>query len=108
MPLPPLTPLQFVVLEALLDGDRPGREIRDHLASRRIKKSGPAFYQMMARLEDAKFVNGRYDEKVIGGQMIRERHYQLLRDGVKAYRETVDFYRDPVLANEKRGIGYAR
>jgi hypothetical protein len=107
MPLPQLTHLQFAVIESLLNGDRAGHEIRDHLAKRGVNKSGPAFYQMMARLEDTKFVEGHYDERVIDGQMIRERRYKLLRNGEKAYSQTADFYRDAIFAKAKGVPGYA-
>jgi len=108
MPLPTLTHLQFLVIEALLNGDRAGHEIRDFLSSRQVNKTGPAFYQMMARLEDAEFVEGRYEENVIDGQMIRERHYHLLGDGAKAYSQTADFYRDAILLPPgERRLGHA-
>src|SRR5688572_25956137 len=92
MKLPDLSSLQFVVLGALLQGERSGQEIRDELAKQKLEKSGPAFYQAMSRLEDAKFVKGRYEEKMIGGQRIKERRYELTGSGERAWNQTRDFY----------------
>ena len=92
MPLPPVTPLQFAILEALLNGKRSGRQVRVALAAQKIKKSGPAFYQIMARLEDAKWVEGWYEQKIIDGQIIRERWYRILGRGIQALNTTREFY----------------
>ena len=92
MPLPPLTHLQFAVLDALGAQERSGREVRAALRERGIRKSGPGFYQLMARLEDAGFVKGWYDQKVIDGQIIKERRYKMLGAGAKAKDRTWDFY----------------
>lgn len=92
MPIPETTHLQFLVLGALLDGEQSGRYVRDKLAEAGHKKSGPAFYQFMARLEDMGFVEGRYEAKVVEGQPIKERVYTLTGDGVRAWEEVRDFY----------------
>jgi DNA-binding PadR family transcriptional regulator len=90
--MPTLTHLQFLILNALLDGERSGQEVRDALAAAKVRKSGSAFYQLMARLEDAKFVAGHYEQKTIDGQPIKERRYKLLAGGRRALAETRDFY----------------
>ena len=46
----------------------------------------------MARLEDARFVEGSYDEKVIDGQRIKERRYKITGQGIAAWEEVRDFY----------------
>src|SRR5688500_15649914 len=92
MPLPDITHLQFLVLGVLMDGEQSGRHIRDHLAEADEHKSGPAFYQMMARLEDGGFVKGWYDQKVVEGQIIKERRYKIVSAGVRAWENTRDFY----------------
>jgi DNA-binding PadR family transcriptional regulator len=92
MPLPELTHLQFLVLSILLDGERSGREVRERLTEAGETKSGPAFYQFMARLEDAGFVEGWYDQKVIDGQSIKERRYRIIGNGTKAWEDVRDFY----------------
>ena len=92
MRIPTLTHLQFLILNALLDGERSGQEVRDDLAAANVRKSGPAFYQLMARLEDAKFVAGHYEQKTIDGQPIKQRRYKLLAGGRQAHAETRDFY----------------
>lgn len=91
--LPTLTHLQFFVLTALVDAERSGLQLRELLEWAGEKKSGPAFYQMMARIEEAKYVKGRYSQKIIDGQIIRERHYKLLAAGKAARNQSLDFYR---------------
>src|SRR6185295_302840 len=85
--LPDITHLQFLVLDALTGAEQAGRDIRALLTSHGVRSSGPAFYQMMGRLEDAKLVEGWYDQKVVGGQHLKERRYRLTRRGVKAVDE---------------------
>ncbi len=92
MPLPELTHLQFAILACLMHGEQSGQHVRDELAKLRYRKSGPAFYQLMARLEDAGFVAGRYEQKTIDGQPVKERRYKLLAGGQRAYNATIEFY----------------
>ena len=107
MTVPELTHLQFLVISKLLNGECSGRNLREQLAKSKVKKSGPAFYQMMARLEDANLVEGWYDEKVVEGQMIRERKYKLKGHGRTAYDRIVRFYREHGLDGTQGGFGYA-
>jgi DNA-binding PadR family transcriptional regulator len=92
MPLPEITHLQYLVLGILADSEKSGREIRDHLAKEGEKKSGPAFYQFMSRLEEAKLLEGRYDQKVVEGQIIKERRYRITGSGMRAFDDTTNFY----------------
>ncbi len=92
MRIPELSHLQFVVLGAVLEAERTGREIRAELKRYRVRQSGPAFYQMMARLERADLVEGWYTQDVIEGQIIKERHYRITPAGTRAWRECRRFY----------------
>jgi len=47
---------------------------------------------MMAAMEDANVVSGWYEQQVVDGQIIRERHYKVLAAGRKAWVECRDFY----------------
>ena len=107
--IPDLTHLQFLVLGILRGGTRTGRHIRRVLAKHGITRTAPAFYQMMARLEDAAFVAGEYDQKIVAGQMIKERRYTLTATGETAWMETRTFYADAIEAygSGKRGIAHA-
>jgi DNA-binding PadR family transcriptional regulator len=89
--VPKLTFSQFLVLGLLLDGDCPGRKIRDELLKHGERKSGPAFYQAMARLEDAGFVKGRYQQITAGDQLVKERWYTITRDGIHTWNEAASF-----------------
>ena len=90
--LPSITHLQFLVLGLLLRDPQPGRRIRRHLATHGVRRTAPAFYQMMSRLEEAGLVRGWYDQKVVDGQIIKERHYKLTPPGATAWSDTRDFY----------------
>jgi DNA-binding PadR family transcriptional regulator len=104
--LPDITHLQFLVLMILLDGEKSGREVREELAEHGVKKSGPAFYQIMARLEDDKYVKGWYVEKVIDGQRIKERRYEITSAGVRACEHVRVFMAD-ALRGWKGGLANA-
>jgi len=92
MPLPDISHLQYLLLIALLDAERSGRDLRALLAEQGHKKSGPAFYQLMSRMEDAKLVKGRYETKMVEGQQIKERVYKVLASGVTAAESVHEFY----------------
>jgi DNA-binding PadR family transcriptional regulator len=101
--MPKLTHLQFLVVVEILGGATRGRLLRDRLKEAGVRQSGPAFYQMMAVLEDAGFISGWYEQQVIDSQIIRERHYRVLASGKKAAEESRDFYR----VVGRRGLGLA-
>ena len=92
--IPDVTHLQFLVLGLLRGGERPGRLVRRALAKHGVERTGPAFYQMMARLEDAGLVAGEYEQKVVDGQIIKERRYALTPRGDAAWTSTRAFYSD--------------
>jgi hypothetical protein len=58
---------------------------------------------MMATLEDAELVSGWYEQQVVDGQIIRERHYKVLANGRKAAEDSRTFYRSMA----QRGLGLA-
>lgn len=102
MGVPRITHLQFSVLAFLHGGEQPGKEVRAHLGELGMRRSGPAFYQLMSRLEDAGLVAGSYDQKVVDGQIIKERRYTVTEDGMDAWRSTRDFYVETIRAAEQR------
>ncbi len=91
MSLPRLSNLQILVLGALLHGELRGQNLRTRLKEFGVKKSGPSFYQLMARLEDAAFVSGRYVQEIVDGQIIRERVYRMEGEGRKAWAANREF-----------------
>ena len=88
---PKLSNLQFLVLGILRAGPQTGRDVRQELEQFEVRKSGPAFYQMMSRLEAAGFVSGWYSQEIVEGQIIRERHYELEAQGSGAWEHNRDF-----------------
>ena len=108
MKLPELSHLQFAVLGALLGGERRGLDLRRHLGQLRVRHSGPAFYQMMSRLEDAGLVEGWYTQKVVAGQIIKERNYTVTAAGRRAWNEARAFYLEQIrMAGAKEGLAHA-
>ena len=91
--LPPLTALQFLILGSIGGGKMRGAEVRERLKENGVHKSGPAFYQVMARLEEAKMVDGWYEQEVVAGQIIKQRWYRVTGQGERAHRRTLEFYR---------------
>ena len=75
--LPRVTHLQFLVLGVLRDGEQPGRLIRDTLAAYGVRRTAPAFYQLMARLARDGLVDGWYEQVTVGDQAVTERRYRL-------------------------------
>src|SRR3954454_16993059 len=94
--IPEITHLQFLVLGLLRSGAKIGRHLRRALARHGVRRTAPAFYQMMARLEDAGLVAGEYDKKVVDGQIIKERRYHLTPQGDTAWSATRAFYIDAI------------
>jgi DNA-binding PadR family transcriptional regulator len=106
MSLPTVTHLQFLVIVEILAGATRGRDLRERLKKAGVRQSGPAFYQMMASLEDNGFVSGWYEQQVIDSQILRERHYKVLAAGRKAAEASHDFYR--AINRRDLGLGYVR
>ena len=92
MPLPRLTHLQYLVVNELARQSAPGRAVRERLREAGVRQSGPAFYQLMAGLEDGGFVSGWYEQQIVDGQIIRERHYKVLAAGLRAVDDSRRFY----------------
>lgn len=90
--VPDLTHLQFLVLGVLHGGARPGRVVRAALAEYGVRRTAAAFYQLMARLERDRLVDGYYDSVVIGDQSVTERRYRITPEGAKLWAETRTFY----------------
>src|SRR5688500_856474 len=91
--IPPITHLQFLVLGCHVEGEQPGRAIRETIAAYGVRRSGPAFYQMMSRLERDRLLEGWYGQVTVGDQAVTERRYRIKPMGARLWRETSEFYR---------------
>ena len=92
MKIPKTTNLQSYVLGALCsESEITGKELRGKLTSAGCRKSSPAFYQLMSRLEEAGLVTGRYRSVEINGNKVRERVYKISSDGQRAAKQAADF-----------------
>jgi hypothetical protein len=92
MIFPEFSYLQILVIEAIGAGQVSGRDLRARPAEMGERKSGPAFYQLMSRLEEGRSVEGEYTQKVIDGQTFKERVYRVTGEGERATWETLAFY----------------
>ena len=102
--IPTLTHLQFAALSELIPGEISGADHREVLRARyRIRKSLPAYYQLMSRLEDAGFVKGFYRVEAVGEHTARTRWYRILGTGVRAINETRSFYAEAVAVRGRAG-----
>ena len=80
-----ITPLQYMVLGVISGAkSKPGAEIREKLRENGYWQSGPAFYQLMKRLEENDLVEGWYEEDMLDGERIRKRCYRLNGDAARA------------------------
>src|ERR1700719_1972156 len=90
--LPAITHLQFLVLGVLLSGEQSGRAIRRIIAGYGLRRSAPAFYQMMARMERDGMVEGWYEQVMAGDQAVTERRHRATASGSKLWPRTRAFY----------------
>jgi DNA-binding PadR family transcriptional regulator len=90
--IPRLTHQQFLVLGLLKEREQPGRVLRQAIAAHGVKRSAPAFYQLMARLERDRLVDGWYEQITTGDQAVTERRYRIRPPGAKLWAEARDFY----------------
>ena|ERR1051326_1774688 len=90
--LPGLTHLQFLVLGVLLSGQQSGRVIRQTIEKYGIRRSAPAFYQMMGRLERDGMVKGWYEQVKVGDQSVTERRYRTTAAGSRMWERAYAFY----------------
>ena len=107
MNFPTLSHDQVLVLECVGTSEVKGRHVREQLANNNRRKSGPAFYQMMSRMEEAGYVDGWYEQKIVEGQIIKERTYKMTGKGHRALTETLEYYRERLDRNPGFGGGLA-
>ena len=92
--LPSLTHLQYLVLGVLRGAEQPGRVLRQALAEFGVRRSAPAFYQLMSRLEKARLVEGWYDQVTVHDQAVTERRYRITPEGTRLWRQAQSVYED--------------
>ena len=99
-PLPPITHLHFLILDALTMGELAGKQIRDQLRLRKAKRAKGTFYDHMKRLEHSGLVRGWYVAELRGEYAVRERKYEITVAGRRAVHASYAFYADQALAWE--------
>ena len=104
MRVPKLSHIQFMILTLLQADDASGKQIREALGRAGVRRSGPGFYQIMSRMEDAGFVRGEYRQEIVDSQIIRERCYEISVSGRRACRDSRDFYLEWIGRLENGGV----
>jgi hypothetical protein len=66
--------------------------VRQVLARYGVRRSGPAFYQLMSRLERECLVEGWYAQISVGDQAVTERRYRITADGTRRWNRAHAFY----------------
>ena len=99
--LPILTHLQYLVLGVLRHDEQPGRALRQALAEYGVRRSAPAFYQLMSRLEKGRLVEGWYEQITVGDQAVTERRYRITTDGLRLWRQAHGFYEEVARLSSK-------
>jgi DNA-binding PadR family transcriptional regulator len=72
------------------------------MADHGVKSTAPAFYQMMARLERDRFVEGWYEQIQAGDQAVTERRYRITPAGADVWKQTQRFYESVTLAARRQ------
>ena len=109
MSIPDLTHLQYLILAHLATTAKSGQELRAILKQHGVQQSGPAFYQLMGRLETAGLVRGQYQPSTAGGHACRERRYKIATAGLDAWEQALNFYMGTLeaTARDRPGCGKA-
>jgi DNA-binding PadR family transcriptional regulator len=105
--LPGLSHLQYLALGVLLSGEQPGRVIRQRLARYGIRRTAPAFYQFMSRLERDGLVEGWYDQVTVGDQLVTERRYRITAAARRSWTHSRAFYEEVGNAAPEGGLAGA-
>jgi len=59
---------------------------------RKVGAGSGTVQRELARLEESGFVEGEYSQKIVEGQIIKERNYRVCAEGARALRHTLEFY----------------
>ena len=92
MPLPALTPLQYLVLHLLFVGPQTGQQLREALRALGVRQSRAAFSRLMMRMVIANHVVPRASTFVAAGQNIRQNLYEITDLGVFDWTAAQKFY----------------
>ncbi|MBN1909139.1 MAG: hypothetical protein JW818_05315 [Pirellulales bacterium] len=90
--LPELSPLQFVAMGLLLDGERRIDDFRAELTEHGGPKSASAFSQLMDRLARSSYVTYRFERVTCEGFTTRRRICRITDLGLLVWQATRQFY----------------
>ena len=92
MPLPTLTPLQYLTLHLLFVGPQSGQQLREALRALGVRQSRAAFSRLMMRMVVANHVVPRASTSLVGGQRVRQKLYEITDLGVFDWTAAQKFY----------------
>lgn len=90
--MPPLTPLQFLVLSLLFTGPKSSRELRLLLETKKIAISPSALSRLMTCLECRWQIHRQYIASCIAGRNIRQCTFAVTDYGIELWNQTRQFY----------------
>lgn len=99
MKLPPISHLQFAIIDALADGrEHSSQDLRAQLWVAENLPTFAAFYQLMARMEKSGLVSGHYDlihQPLSNGtdHWVKIRLYAITPKGQLSRVETLNYYK---------------
>ncbi|MEH1130841.1 PadR family transcriptional regulator [Micromonospora sp. CPCC 206061] len=89
MAAPRMTGAMHDVLALLLEAWNEKREPHGWLIMKSLRRSGPAVYSALDRLEDKGWITGTWEVLPEGERRARRRYYRLTATGVEAARSAV-------------------
>jgi len=92
MPLPALTPLQYLTLHLLFAGPQTGQQLREALRALGVRQSRAAFSRLMMRMVIANHVVPRASTSIVAGQNVRQNLYEITDLGVFDWTAAQKFY----------------
>jgi hypothetical protein len=90
--MPPLTPLQFLVISLLFTGPKSGAELRRLLKQMEIIISPSALSRLMTRLEWMQQIHRQYVMHAIADRNTRHCTFSVTDYGIKLWTQTRRFY----------------
>ncbi|MEM8549874.1 MAG: PadR family transcriptional regulator [Verrucomicrobiota bacterium] len=93
MNTPTLSHLQFAVLDCIGGREMKGRDLRQRMKDEKgISKAGPAFYQLMGRMEEGGLVKSKVEDIELGENRLKQKIYWITGEGAKAVHRSKTYY----------------
>jgi hypothetical protein len=94
MRIPELTPLQYLIVSQLFDGQKSTRQIRDALAALEIRTKPSALHRLLRRMCRSLVLEARRQALVLSGRVGWEHCYHVTDRGLALWQAARQFYLD--------------